>query len=50
MEDFFEKYKSLAQASQRVSGVPASITLAQAYLESGKGTSLLTIQDNNFLE
>lgn len=38
----------LAQASQRASGVPASIKLAQAILETGWGTSELAIRGNNY--
>lgn len=48
MDAFFEKYKELAMASQRVTGVPTSVTLAQAALESAYGKSALTVQDNNF--
>ena len=46
--DFFDKYKDYAMTSQNVSGVPASITLAQAALESGWGLSGLTVKANNF--
>jgi len=37
-----------AMASQAVTGVPASITIAQAILESGWGQSALARQANNF--
>lgn len=46
--DFFDKYADYAMSSQSVSGVPASITLAQAALESGWGLSGLTVKANNF--
>lgn len=46
--DFFDKYADYAMTSQNVSGVPASITLAQAALESGWGASGLTTKANNF--
>lgn len=37
-----------AIATQRAWGVPASVTIAQAILESGWGTSALTKQANNY--
>lgn len=37
-----------AQQSQRAYGVPASVTLAQAILESGWGASALTRKANNY--
>ncbi|MDG6110477.1 sporangiospore maturation cell wall hydrolase GsmA [Dactylosporangium aurantiacum] len=45
---FLAKYGPSAQQSQRDTGVPASVTLAQAILESGWGSSGLTAQHNNF--
>jgi flagellum-specific peptidoglycan hydrolase FlgJ len=45
---FFEKYANDAMECQNLFGVPASITLAQAALESGWGTSSLTVMANNF--
>jgi flagellum-specific peptidoglycan hydrolase FlgJ len=47
-KDFFDTYSSYAINEQIRSGVPASITLAQAALESGWGESALTKQANNF--
>lgn len=41
------KYKDAAIAQMQHSGIPASITLAQACLESGFGTSTLATQGNN---
>lgn len=46
--DFFAKYANAAMECQNLFGVPASITLAQAALESGWGTSSLTVMANNF--
>ncbi len=37
-----------AQAAQKKWGVPASVTIAQAILESGWGASSLAKQANNF--
>jgi uncharacterized protein YraI len=37
-----------AQQGQREFGVPASVTIAQAILESGWGRSTLTVNDRNF--
>ncbi len=37
-----------AQSSQAQTGVPASITIAQAIIESGWGKSSLTVQANNY--
>jgi hypothetical protein len=37
-----------ARAAQRETGVPASVTVAQAILESDWGTSKLTARDNNY--
>lgn len=47
-ETFFSKYADYAMQGQLVTGVPASITLAQAALESNWGQSGLTVQANNF--
>lgn len=46
-EEYIEKYAKLAvQEMQRV-GIPASITLAQACLESNNGNSELSVASNN---
>ena len=45
---FLRQVVPAAQASQRQSGVPVSITVAQAILESGWGKSTLTQQANNY--
>jgi len=47
-KEFFDKYSEWAILSQSRSGVPASIILAQAALESGYGTSKLAITANNY--
>ena len=41
------KYKEIAKNSMQQFGVPASITLSQALLESGSGTGSLCLQANN---
>ena len=46
--EFFKKYAPYAINTQIRYGVPASITLAQAALESGWGSSGLTLNANNF--
>ena len=46
--DFFKKYAPYAMDTQNKYGIPASITLAQAALESGWGGSELTVLANNF--
>lgn len=46
--DFLQRTVGAAQHSQRVTGVPASITLAQAILESGCGQSALAVRSNNY--
>lgn len=45
---FFEKYAPIAMVQQQKYGIPASITLAQMYLESGGGTSKLAVNGNNY--
>ena len=45
---FLDKYAAQALEAQRKTGVPASITLAQAMLESGSGESSLAAKYNNF--
>src|SRR3954467_700050 len=45
---WIEHYAPMAQASAATTGVPASITLAQAILESNWGCSGLALQCNNF--
>ena len=46
-EAFIEKVAPLAQADQKAHGILASITLAQAILESGWGRSELAVNANN---
>lgn len=46
-EQFIAALAPLAQADERLSGVPASITIAQAILESNSGNSQLAVQGNN---
>lgn len=46
-KDFFDKYAEWAILTQARSGVPSSITLAQAALESGYGESRLARIANN---
>lgn len=45
---FFERYADIAMEQQQKYGIPASITLAQMYLESGGGTSKLAVNGNNY--
>lgn len=47
-DPFLIKYAPMAVASMKASGIPASVTLAQAWLESGRGKSQLTKLANNF--
>ena len=44
---YIEKYSALAVSEMQRTGVPASITLAQALVESGAGSSPLALQANN---
>lgn len=46
-EEYIRTYKNLAIAEMKRSGVPASITMAQACLESGDGNSRLAKKGNN---
>lgn len=46
-QQFIEKIAPLAIADMKKTGVPASLTIAQAILESGNGNSTLTKQANN---
>ena len=47
-KEFFETYAPYAQAEQMRYGIPASITLAQMWLESGGGSSYLAREGKNF--
>jgi len=47
-KEFFDTYAPYAQAEQMRYGIPASITLAQMWLESGGGSSYLAREGNNF--
>ncbi len=44
---YIENYKGVAQANMQKYGIPASIILGQAILESGSGTGTLSVQANN---
>lgn len=46
-EEYIKKYAELAVSEMIRSGIPASITLAQACLESGNGNSELSVKSNN---
>ena len=46
-QEYIKKYAELAVSEMIRSGVPSSITLAQACLESGDGNSTLSIKSNN---
>lgn len=46
-EEYIEKYKNDAIKDMHQTGVPASITLAQALLESDNGNSPLAVEANN---
>ncbi len=45
--EYIEQYKSLAMKEMKRVGIPASIKLAQAVLESGAGTSSLALKAHN---
>ena len=45
--DYIQKYKEVAKENMNRTGIPASITLGQAILESGAGTGPLSVQANN---
>lgn len=44
---YIEKYSGMAVAEMLRTGIPASITLAQACIESGDGNSKLAVEGNN---
>lgn len=46
-KEYIEKYKDLAIRQMKAYGIPASIILAQACLESGNGNSRLAVRGNN---
>ena len=47
VEQYIDKYKDLAIKEMKRTGIPASITMAQAILESGTGNSTLARKSNN---
>ncbi len=46
-EEYIYMYKDLAISEMQISGIPASITLAQGMFESGYGGSRLAVKANN---
>ena len=46
-EEYIKKYKEMAIRQMKLSGIPASIIMAQACLESGNGNSRLATEANN---
>jgi hypothetical protein len=46
-KEYIERYQLLAIEEMKRSGIPASITMAQACLESGNGNSVLSQKSNN---
>ncbi len=46
-KEYIERYQLLAIEEMNRSGIPASITMAQACLESGNGNSVLSQKSNN---
>jgi len=46
-EEYIERYKDVAITEMNLFGIPASITMAQACLESNFGNSRLAIEGNN---
>ena len=49
-QSFLKKIKPYVIEDMRKSGILASLTAAQAFIESNKGNSGLTVQANNLLE
>ncbi len=48
VRSFIKKYRPLAEREMSYSGIPASVTLAQAILETGYGSSDLAKEGKNF--
>ena len=46
-QQYIDKYADTAVREMKATGIPASITLAQACLESGNGNSTLAVKGNN---
>lgn len=46
-EEYIAKYKQLAVNEMACSGIPASVTMAQAFVESGFGNGTLAVKANN---